>query len=397
MVVIFALLLLYLALPVIGQIFILNTGAQVSAGDVSTELILSNIVFCSIVYASAYLIQKRGRYVRVGEFNLNYERIISRAKFLLLIAGLITFYVGGYKALVLGVNRGEIRLTLGAFGFLYNWMVIFFVPAVIFLSVLVYRDSIYKKRKDIITIVVLGVLCGISSGYKSTVVFIFLPTMAFVFFERLKIFYLLLIGGIGFLFLVFTTSIVRSVDFFTAYDFLLNRLTVMTTYGTIGVWEHFKNGAGIDEASKLILGLFGNNITTSILGASKDSVEFLSTNLSRKITYLVYPDSYGALKGTVNVTVTSFGEAVYMFGRLYWVYAILSGVVIGLTIRKIKKSYFNCSPILLICSSLYFFIVILTWINSGNVFKLISLPTIFWIVFTGVVLKLICFGTVKRK
>ena len=397
MVVIFALLLLYLSLPIVGQIFILSTGAQVSAGEVTGDLIFSNFVFCLIIYLTAYLMQKKAVYTREGGFNLNYERIISRSKLLLIIAGLITFYVGGYKALVLGINRGEIRLTLGAFGFLYNWMVIFFVPALIFLSVLVYKDSTYKKRRDIITIVILGVLCGVSSGYKSTVVFIFLPALSFVFFEKLKIFYLFIIGVIGFLFLVLTTSAVRSVDFFTAYDFLLNRITVMTTYGTIGVWEHFKDGAGFNEASKLMLGLFGNNITSSILGASKDSVEFLSTNLSRKITYLVYPDSYGALKGTVNVTVTSFGEAVYMFGRFYWIYAILSGVVIGLTIRKIRMSYFNCNPILLICSSLYFFIVILTWINSGNVFKLISLPTVFWIVFTGFILQFICFGTVKRK
>ncbi|MFS2414419.1 hypothetical protein AAH145_26365, partial [Bacteroides thetaiotaomicron] len=50
---------------------------------------------------------------------------------------------------------------------------------------------------------------------------------------------------------------------------------------------------------------------------------FIETVAELRITYLYYGNAQGAIDGVVNLTITSFGEAVYWFGRKFYFIASL--------------------------------------------------------------------------
>ena len=103
-----------------------------------------------------------------------------------------------------------------------------------------------------------------------------------------------------------------------------------------------------------------------------------------------YPDISGAIRGTVNVTVTNFGEAVYFFGRqLYFIYAVMAGLIIGIVIRKFEKCVIYGLPLKGTLFGVYLFSVVIPWINSASIWNLIGLPTIIWLLGTYIILHLI--------
>ena len=72
----------------------------------------------------------------------------------------------------------------------------------------------------------------------------------------------------------------------------------------------------------LLIGL-GERIISFLFDVDRHSVEFLKFSLPRYITYLYYGNAQGAIDGVVNLTITSFGEAVYWFGRKFYFIASL--------------------------------------------------------------------------
>jgi hypothetical protein len=180
--------------------------------------------------------------------------------------------------------------------------------------------------------------------------------------------------------------------------FLINRATNMAAYGTVGVWYELSQGITFEGLIINYLSIFGSHITTLLTGYERDTIEFLYSDLSRLITYLVYPDTQRALDGSVNLTVTNFGEAIFFFGKYYfWIYSILSGILIGVIMRKIKYHLTNANIKLVVLYNTYFFAVIIPWLNSGGTFKLISLPNIVYFILIYLIINLIIPKQLKDK
>ena len=169
----------------------------------------------------------------------------------------------------------------------------------------------------------------------------------------------------------------------------------MTAYGTIGVWNHFPDAASFSDILINYIGIFGAKISSMLLGIPQDDPEFLKTNLSRLITYMVYPATREALDNSVNVTVTNFGHALYLFGRnFYFIYAIIMGTVIGLLLRQFKKYVLEGYPFSASLIGLYIFAVVIPSINSGGVFQLISIPVLIYLLFTYFIVKYLIQGKI---
>jgi len=136
--------------------------------------------------------------------------------------------------------------------------------------------------------------------------------------------------------------------------------------------------------------IFGSNLTTIL----ENTTSFLQFNLSRNATYLVYPDTVGAIKGSVNLTMANFGEALYLFGKdYYYIFEIITGIILGLSV---KYMFYVRGRKVVVYNSLvstYFIVVILQWVIGGGVGNLISIPNIVYFLLSFLVLKLILKGT----
>ena len=121
--------------------------------------------------------------------------------------------------------------------------------------------------------------------------------------------------------------------------------------------------------------LFGSKVAVLLSGVTESSVEFLKYNLSRYITYLYYPNADGAVDGTVNLTLTVFGEAVALLGgTFFWLWSLLTGAVIGFVLRAYARAQMRGDLLVATLWLVYFFSVILSWVNSSGWINLVSLP-----------------------
>lgn len=383
----------YLFLPVIGELFLLTTGNAVVAGDVTWELFTHNLIYSSIVYGIIIFFYIFGvrKYKKIGFVATNKDhRTLKRIAIFITIFALLVFYFSGYAYLFQGINRGEIRVSLGALGFLYKWITIYAVPLLLFITTLLVLTNKSLSRGLITYIYCVGAMSTIFTGYKYVIIFSFIPVIMLLLFNKNIIKSVMLVTPIALLVLTLTTKMVMGYGYEEAFYFLIHRMTVMTAFGTIGLWNHYADGAPFMESIKLSYSLFGSNVGKILFGIDPNSIEMLDTNLSRKITYMVYPSWEKALSGTTNVTVTNFGEAVYIFGKeFYWLYAIFCGLMFGSVLTLIIKNLHKGKIIATSLFLIYCLAVLLSWLNSTTVFSLISFPVFVYLVMTYVFLLLL--------
>ena len=306
------------------------------------------------------------------------------------LSNIVIFALIG-RLTISGVNTGDIRSNLGGFGILTTWNVQFLTPALLTLNYLSYNST--NKNYHIKSIYyinwILSIFIAIFTGYKSAIAMMVLPTLTIILLGKSIPWKFFIYIPLLLFVITLSTSMIKGLNLNDAYLFALHRSTVMTAFGTIGVWNVYPEGAPLNKSIMLTFGLFGNNIASALTGLHENSIDFLDTNLSRLITYKVYPNASGALNNTVNVTVTNFGEAFYMLGKYYIIYAIFAGIISGVIIKNFKRKILIGNYNQAICYLIYFLLVILPWFNSGNIFKLISLPTIIWMICTFTVIHII--------
>jgi len=382
-------ILAYLVLPIIGEIVIYITKENIYAGNVSISLIYDHSIFVILLVITAWTIQsyKNNNYNNQVFFVNNKRYIFNNAITYLLFVALLMFLTSGYKFLVLGIDRGHIRISLGILGPIYTLFLSYITVAVLIYTTVIYAKlpNFEKKnnRKKMLIIFLFIIVISVFSGYKSTVASLLMPVLIVLYFNNLsfKKFILIIITIV--LLLVLFTSLVRNTDFFTAFSFLIHRLTTMTAYGTIGVWNIFNEGTSLHDIWVNFLGIYGKNISSSLLSMEPNSVEFLKTNLSRLVTYYSYPDTQGALSGTVNVTVTCFGHAIYILGKkLYFIYAIILGIILGVLLRLFRNYVNKADGFRASLVGVWIFSVMLPIFNSGSIFMLFSLYNLIYFILT---------------
>ena len=378
----------FLFLPIIGESVLYLTGLKISAGRVTIDLILNNIIFVVIMIMVALFISnyKVISHQKKEYFSYAYtNKIIVKIIILLFFISLFIFIVSGYNFLFLSEARGDIRVSLGIIGPFYT-VFLNYIPVLLvtYASVLyTYTDKKRKLYKKLIIIFLLIVLIGIFSGYKAVAISLMIPGFVVLYFNNFNLKRLFIFILFSLIVLTLFTALVRDMPVIQSFSFLIYRLTTMTAYGTIGAWNEFNDIISLNDLLINSASLLGNKLASYVLAISQHDVEFLKTSLSRLVTYLVYPNTKGALSGTVNITVTNFGDAIYLFGKkLYIFYALFMGLIIGLTIRCFKIYMQKKLPLKTSMMAVYFFSVIIPSINSGGIFTLFSLVVIVNLIIT---------------
>ncbi len=394
--------LAFLLLPIVGEIFVYTAHINISAGNVSVPLIVNNLIFALIMIGTTFFVSNykfSNRYVPVV-FDYGFsKKILIKIVFVYLLIDVIAFALSGYRFLIQHYERGYIRTHLGIFGPLFTLLLGYFSFFLVIYGAVVYK---YTMKKDFLirflmfTVFVLSVILGLFSGYKAVALSIIIAGVSFVYFNGFSVWKTVLFVVFSFLILIFFTSLVRGENFYNSFYFVLYRMTVMSAYGSVGVWNQFHSPVDFDGFMHLVAGMFGNKAASVILGESQHSVDFLKTSLSRYVTYLVYPNTQGALNGSVNVTVSAFGHAVYLFGKyLYFLYALLMGVLIGVVFRKLKEYFYKGLPFKTSFIAVFFFSVIIPSLNSSGLFGIINIYVIIYLLAVYLI-SIVMFKKIKR-
>lgn len=381
---------LYTLLPLLGLLINSVLSSQFSY-DFS-ELIRANVIHVVILMISVFLafrvINKKKytwQFLPIEEGKV--AKVLFRSRNMIILFCIINFILAGCQ-IFSGEDRGIVRTSMGIWGWLYTFIIMYGTPGILALTT-VYYFFFSNKRKKITHVywqtIFFSLLIAVMTGGKSNIVVMcFAPLLQYSSLLKKKyLFYFFLFGIVA---ITIAGMLQMNMTFTDSFHYNIYRATNLAAFGTMSVWDLYPNGA---EGPYLTLwGAFGEKLTSFFTGVDVHSVEFLDYSLARKITYLYYGDSDGALAGTVNLTVTSFGETVFWFGRKY--YFILSVVMAlflyYLTIWVFKTRSYN-TIILNILFTIYYIAPFLGWLNSASLASLFGITTLFYMFLLNVLLR----------
>ena len=249
-------LLSFIVFPILGEIKIWYRGLSVSAGDVEPVLIIGHVLYAIIEIAIAYGIQKYNYNERLSPLKLPLPlatRTINRSIMLLGLALVIVYMLSGYKILYGIAGRGEIRVFLMQrhLGIIYSWLIHYLTPGILIVNSIIYRQWNHKVQRQLRTklllLYCLAVLIGILTGYKASFLLIIMGGVAVLTHGKLTLKRLLLLVLVSVVGLTGMTAFVQKMDMIPAINFLIHRMTIMSAYGTIGVWNTFSDGASSEN------------------------------------------------------------------------------------------------------------------------------------------------------
>lgn len=392
--IIIAFLFLYVFSPVIG-FFYAGAGVysysfyELSSADIFSRFFFSFIYFFFILFFLKYNIYLKG--YRFGDFISGREYTLSFNAFLfpLFIAVVFVFVMTGYKTIVLNANTGDLRVSHGYLGPFYRLVVGFVIPVISALVAFSY-NKIKVKTNSVRFVFVLYffliVIAAFFTGYKASYIYILGPFLTTLLFHKYSIKRLVLYFSLLGLFLLLATAYVRGVGIFDAYNFAFHRAFYMTAYGDVGFLS-------VKDQLELSPIYFSSNILgitiTKFLFEINSFFDLLSSSLSLQVSYLVYPDKYAVLNGTVNITVSSYSEAVFLLGDYYCFYPIIFSIFTAFVIKSIRAGFNENHSLKYALSLVYFYSVILPWLNSGTFLNLFSFYNFVYMFLTYILMRLL--------
>lgn len=409
--IIIGLLFAYLILPYIGLFNYNGFG-----GRVESELIILYTIHIvleiSIIILFLYSIEKtrekdikdiKGKNINnkkryfLSLYNIEYINKIS-ILILLIIIFINMFIFGNYHILLGDIGRGEFRTTL-KLGFIYLFLSFYAPGAILALNTSLYSEYVKANfsskiiKKRLLIIFILSMFIGFLTGFKATAIIIAFMGLAgmsnILNFTRLffiGVIFIFIMGISGYLFMNFS-------NFGQAISYLFKRATSIAVDGTVGIYNIFPNGNS--ESYMILLYNFGNHIASLLTGLSKNSIDFLYIDLGRLIGYLTYPSEIAkeALSGSFNLTITNFGEAIYLFGKNYfYFYTLFISLYLGVMLFLFRKSDISLKVILIV----YFFTSLV--IGGGRITNIFAITTFIYLTGVYILINLILnTGRIKLK
>jgi hypothetical protein len=394
------LLYIYLIFPYIGLFFYDGFGGKVN-NDMKilySVHIFIEISIINIFLFSVYLLNKKTyKYNSFINFTVKkyfnclfYKKLLFRSYIILILALFINLFLfGNYHILLKDIGRGEFRTTLHL-GFIYNFLSYYLPGGILALNSYIFsKASCFKYR--LFSLYLLGMSIGFVTGFKSTAIFIALMGLAGL-SSVLKLKNIIIILGL-FIFIMALSGYIfmNFKNFFDVFNYLFQRATVIAVDGTVGVYNLYPNGG--KESYLILLYNLGNKMASLLTGYSKESIEFLKIDLGRQIGYLTYPAMVAqeALTGAFNLTITNFGEAIYLFGKnFFWIYTLIVSIYIGFMIFLYEKGDVLLKIILIV-----YFITALD-VGGGRVTNIFAITTIIYLLILYFILKILLKFNLKK-
>jgi hypothetical protein len=376
-------LILYLITPFIGSILIYINKESIIGQTIELNFILSYFIHIAIILTLTLIITfffgKRA--TNPCKFNFSKQFLTVLLK-LIFFSSILTFVLAGYRIFFEGEDRGFIRVNLGILGSIYTWVILYLTPSIVGLATY-YVHILNKDKLSLVSklkyflILFLALSTAIFTGYKSTFILVLAPYIIII-IRSLYFLKLLLLTITGFLIMLIVTVLTMKMDFDAAFNYIIYRALILTAYGPISVWN-FRDNIDLDPIG-LVFSIFGVKISSFLTGYDTSSVEFLKLFPTKYISYLAYPDTEAVLEGRVNLTITSFGDAVYILGKDYFfIYSIITGIITGYIMLKLRQSLESELPLQFIMSVIFLINIIIPLHNSGDIFAIFSIPTLIYL------------------
>lgn len=385
---------LFTILPLIGvyiasELWNLDTSGMFAA----------NLVHVCLIYLGAFFAIRKIKRKRLG-WDTNKTIVVDSGKLfnnilkLCILFSIILFFLYG-RAIFSGVYRGDVRASVGSFGWLVTFITGYAIPGLLAYATVVYCYYCEENQKQhyrikFYLILGIGVLVGLMQGGKSSVVSTMFPAII-QYSQKLSVRNGIIIGVLGALSIILIGEKQMGQTFSESVSYNIYRATDLAGFGTACVWDKYKYGR--DDAYLTVYNVFGENITSRITGIDRHSQDFLKFNIAREVTYDYYKDPEGAITGSGNLTVTSFGEAVFWLGRTF--FFVISIIAALITYKLIILLFKSRNPYRLRYNTLitvYFTSVYISWLNSttGSLLSaFLGLTTLFYMVLLYYLLKYI--------
>lgn len=375
-------------------------GVYVASGlwDLDTSgMFTANLIHVCIIFISAFLAIKKLKKVKCEwreeeRPRQNVEKIFKLILSYSIFFSIIVFILYG-RAIFSGVYRGDVRTSVGPFGWLVTFILGYAFPGMLSFATVIYfyHSDIFTRgrlRMTYYIILGLGVVFGLMSGGKSSVVTMMFPALI-QYSQKLTIMKGFFIGILGALSIVLIGEKQMGQTFSDAVSYNIYRSTDLAGFGTACVWDKYPDGC--PTAYLTIFNAFGENVTSIITGIDRHTKEFLKFNVARDVTFDYYKDPDGAITGSGNLTVTSFGEAVYWLGHdFFFIISIIAGVItynLIILLYKTRRTNKLRSNTLV---TIYFTSIYISWLNStsGSLLSTFcGLTTLFYMLLLYLLLK----------
>jgi hypothetical protein len=297
------------------------------------------------------------------------------------------YAVAGIRILSGEMNRGDVRISLGFLGPVYTFVANFALPALVFCNFLI---SVCLRRKRLTLTLLTYVfvfLAAFVTGYKSSVTMIFLLPLATCLWPTTS---LLKKGVIG---LVALATIIGSqvllgndeVTVLDSFRYNVSRATSVAAYGLLGSWEMSKDN-DLKLTPVIVDSVFGSHLSSVFLEMIGGTQGQLPGNFAKLVTYEFYPDRESADSGSINVTLTLFGELVLLLHR-FWILGLAFFIcVVNLALTSLRRQLSGGNLRTGVLVLVFFIFVILPIITSSGILTIISLPTIAYLTWTHLLL-----------
>lgn len=387
-------ILIILILPIIGM-YNLNTGHyafSVGVQGFDNGSLIPFTIFNSVIIFFFLFFKKRTQEMSLSSFfSVRKEKLIANYSFYLnlIFCLLILFGFGAYKVF-LGMERGEFRASLGSFGFLYYFIIKFWTPALITLAYLCYRSRSSNSWLFYLHFIVVFVI-GLSTGFKSTVLFLFLP-MIVLNIWKISILKFSKITFFLFFPLIFVPSVIVS-DFSAIYDllnFLFMRATTITADTSWYIWT-IKDTISI-EYHKAFLSMFGNSFMSAF-----------DINLNKFNDAVIYDFNYmlhdlmgiplNAVRDGHNIQGSLFLTSILMFGDYYIVGAFFYGLLLSLFYNFLQFLIIKRYVSLFIPFLVFFVFHVLSWLQSGLPTTILHVSIVVSLFSTFLLIKLVFYSS----
>lgn len=308
--------------------------------------------------------------------NLDIYAIFCAVLFAVL-AALVLFAYDGISVLLLKVDKAEYRVSLGSFGAVVSlatkWLMPTMFAALVYGSLCAGWTPI--RRLMVAMAAVSLVIVGISGGFKTTVLFMLLPTIILTSWNiRLSTLFLLGLPAIALIFgLAFYFD--QREDTGAALEALAWRLTALQGDLAWYTWGRVAQGHETPAYLRTFLPVLGDRVLELLTGAqaSRNYTQYASYYFGLEMTiWGGYPAE--AVQSGINNQATLFGESVVIGGKYLFVLASgIFGALVGLFARWTRSAIRSGRPQLAATLATFFSLTIIPWVLGNGLASLVYL------------------------
>jgi hypothetical protein len=304
-----------------------------------------------------------------------FEKIARVALLLQILFFIITFLLGGYKVLFLGMDKSELRNSMGPLGFFirsYAGPMLFAFTAGHFKLQKEPRNGKWLWANGIFLFLTIW-----SWGYRAGFVFCMIPAMLILNVRILSWRFIFIALGGGILMISSQLLFGGEAGGDNAGLLVLYRATIGTANSAWKIWDMFRSHYQFPAIS--LKRFFGDSVASALGWYQRGDSSWYKHDFSAMITSAVKgnPSEIDAISS--NVTASSFSTGVIMFGAPgYLIYSIFNGVLIAYVWLKLKLTAKRGKTIAQAFWATFFASSILPFLDSGDPLALATMANLIY-------------------